>query len=736
MRRFALVILVFLAFFGGVGPLFAAPEASGGLGAGAVVSGEEDDGARQLRIYKGALLNGSDEQTRVDAAVELLVRSDRESVAVLLETLASGENPPARQAVCRGLIKSRAWTDKIRSRKEFMAPLFGILIDHEGEDASLAAEALVIFEFAEVSSSLKRYARSIDLDRRVRLNVIYALKLWTDKEAISELLLLLDDKDDQVAAAAQKALQESFAIPEGTDREMVKGIVRDLQRKKPIEVIRDLMVVQRDRMAKQSETMRKVRAEADRWRQLYLEAIDREYEVVDDVGKTAILVDKLGSEFSAEKIWAMGKVLLYSGQVPGELRDRLVSLIADGDRSVRLETARVLLNMSALDPAVKLLERFEVEKDPAVALAIFEALGEACYYAFSAGSEIELDESVRDRTLRASRDYLATDDNDKSRVGGEVIGKLVALKDLDEGQSRAYLEMLSSRYERCDDDALREKLLGVMGRLCGANSSCRGIAGRLFGKIFRDGLDSEQAVAIRMAAAKGLINIDKTEAYKEFDKRHFSEDGQAAICKMVIELAGEVGKSSDLDWLVDKLDSNGESEPAWAAMQSILSRQRGAVAFDWSARLVQSGINGQRERTLLELAEKKASGEKDAKLLAAVRFRLMEVYLAGEDFVRTGDLIGRRLGEGDFKDDDELVVMVGVFLGSQEVGDEQKASLLKVLVAIEVDESAGRRPGWDGILGKWQPTAEQKDPAGKTPTNADDTTQTNTEKQPEKAEGN
>ena len=700
-RDFGTIIAVCIALLGALGPACAAGSAGP---VAAVVNGAKSDSARQLRINKEMLLHGSDAEMRVDAAVELLVRGDRESVGVLLEALVSKDNAAGRSAVCRGLVKSRAWSDKIPSRKEFKAPLLGMLVDEEGPDAQLAGEALLIFEFAEVSSDLKRYARSEELDRYVRLNAIYVLKLWSDKEAISELLALVDDADEVVASAAEKALQESFGIPEGTDREMLKGIVDDLMWKRPIEIIRDLMVVQRERMAEQQQQMTRLNGRMDRWKQLYLAVLDGEYELADEAGKAAMLDEKLGSDLGPVRVWALGKVLHYSSGISADLRVRLLGLISDDDRSVRLETAKILLNMSALNPGDRLLEQLKVEKDSEVALAIMEALGEACYYAFSAGSEIELSPEVRAQTLLIARDYLTSDDQDKVRAGAEVIGKLVELKGLDEDQTASYLDLLTARHERAksDGEPVRVRLVNVMARLCGPKSSCRGIAGKHFVKIFHNGLDDVSDNGVRLGSAKGLVNINRSEALSEFKERGLADDAAGSVRKLVIELAGDVGDRSDLDWLSGKLGSNGDSVPAWEAMESILTRQSGQAVFEWAKRIVAIGINGQRERALLELAEKKATAEKDSVLANDARDRLMEVYLGAGDSEKVAQLVGRCLREQDLGAGDSLAIRIDGYLGSEETKGEQKTGLLKALGDIEVDTTTGERPNWVELTKKWQ----------------------------------
>ena len=73
-----------------------------------------------------------------------------------------------------------------------------MLVDEDGADAKLASEALLVFKFDEVSKRLSSLARTTTLDRRIRLNAVYALSLWPDKGAVLELVNLLDDPDIEV----------------------------------------------------------------------------------------------------------------------------------------------------------------------------------------------------------------------------------------------------------------------------------------------------------------------------------------------------------------------------------------------------------------------------------------------------------------------------------------------------------------------------------------------------------
>ena len=103
----------------------------------------EDDAARQLRIYREALLQGSTEEIRVDAAIGLLLNRDTASRDLLVSALRLSDNPGASKAVCKALIKSRAVGTTIGSRDMFLEPLLQLLAGVDVGSARLAAEALL-----------------------------------------------------------------------------------------------------------------------------------------------------------------------------------------------------------------------------------------------------------------------------------------------------------------------------------------------------------------------------------------------------------------------------------------------------------------------------------------------------------------------------------------------------------------------------------------------------------------
>ena len=700
---------------------------------GAVTPGEnETDTARQLRIYEDALMRGSTEQSRTDAAVELLRRGDGGARELLLKALVSRDNPQAGHAVCRGLIESKSWPEGVGSRKEFLEPLIGMLIDEAGANARLAADALLVFKYSEVAERLGNLARNSELKRQIRLNTVYALKLWPDKEAVLELVNLLDDADPEVAAAVANALP--YWIPLGTDKQT---ILLELQRKSPDEIIKAQLEGLRQQMGK-------LAGERDLWKKMYLAALDRDYEKSDEDAKGKMLVEKMPSELTSVRLWAVRKVAAFTGPRPKEFRENLLTLISDKNREIRLAAAGALASMSKLDPAEKLLAQFKVETYSDVSLAIFDALGEACFFAFSPGSPVTLDESIRTETLTISARYIGSQDPETSAKGAEVMGKLLELDGLAKEDARKYLETLGARYVDAKEKPgfLRGKLLNVMTRLCGRGAYQKDAAG-LYGDFFVQGLAVKDDNTLRQAAAGGLVNIDKVVAFRLFKENALSNDSSPVVRRLVINLAGELGRAEELIWLSDRLDKNGEADPAWQAMRKILLREDAKEVLACGRRLAAGTDKSGHAGEVLEMAEKKAEGQKDAELLTAVRtslrdwysqrddyakvivycdkllstttdavereklhLRLLGAYLQTADVAKVRQLMASRLAKGDMGVEDAFVSKIGTFLTMPDANAAAKTAVVEALVAIKPTEA---RPRWMSQLSVWQQMTKPKE---------------------------
>ncbi len=667
------------------------------------LSPEETDAQRQLRINRTALLQGQTEESRMDAAVELLRRTDSGSRELLLQSLIARDNPLTRQAICRALIKSHGLAELVYKPDDFFPALLGVLSSPETSEARLAAEGLLQYPFSRVIESLSRMAFDPSLDAKIRLNVIYALKLWPEREAISTLGALRKDNDKPIAAAAEKALLELFGLPESSRSSVLDGMIRDYQNRQSSEIIRGLMGALRDRLAKQQEQIRLLGSDRDIWKAKYLSMTDKEYAAADDASKSDLLIAKLTSELPAERLWALGKMSTFAATPSAELRTCILSLVSDPDRDVRLGAARVLANKSSLDPAEKLLAQLSTEKDSEVSLAMFGALGEACSFAFTPGSLVKLPETVKVQTLDLAGIFLADKEPERAFQGAEVLRKLLELNGIETGQAQGYLQRILSRYEQIQSETgmLRGQLLGVMAKLCG-KPGIRDVAGTLYQPVFLAALNDTSDAAVRESAAQGLVNVSKPKALEVFKERKLAEDPSPGVRRIAIALAGSVGDVEELDWLAKRLDVNGESEAAWTAMSAILQRQGSTIMLSWVARLKRSSGNAGKVTELLSLAETRLLAEKNAEQLLAVRIELLNRYLSTGDIARSAGVFSRRLIEQkDIEPDDPMVEALRAYLGSEVAGSDGKTAMVNALGAITAPTGTSW-PKWAAQLKIWQ----------------------------------
>ncbi len=601
----------------------------------------EAEFSRQLKINREGLFKGSTDQIRIDAATVMLFSEDPLARKILLDALRQSENLGARVAVCKALSQARAEQKNVANKEDFITPLFDILATEVDDSAKFAAEAMLIFEYDQISKPLEGMVTDPSLPIEARLNGIYALRLQPDMRAIFKLIDRLDDSDEQVAAEAEKALR-FLGTPIGKDAEAREQIRSELKRRGRDEFFRDLLI-------RQEAKMRDIQAERDRWREQYLSASGRIYDgLSDDAARGAFLAERLASSEAAVRLWALEKVSQWrvgtKSRLPAELGPLLVKLISDPDRNVRLKTARLLSLMGELDSAQRLLEQLEVEQNDEIKTELFVALGWACYYAFLPNSEIRVAEDVRKQTLQWATKYLLDENTEKARKGAEVIKKLLEQNGLTSAEVDRYLGLLAKRYRQETgraESSLRGELLSAMAGLC-AQSVYRAEAAKIFRPLFEEALRDE-ANLVREAAVDGLIYIDKARAVKIL-RKDFVNDSSVAVRKKLIDLAGEVGGQEDLVWLAEKVGSTAESEPAWQAMLKIFKGSDAAVLEEWTGRLDSQNVNpklsDEQRISLLELAERKAVAENRADMLKSVRERLARLYAKSGKFEQAAEYLG------------------------------------------------------------------------------------------------
>ena len=576
---------------------------------------------RQLRIFRETLLQGSSEEIRVEAAVELFLRNDAPSRDVLVDILKTADNPQAQAAVSKALVKSRRLGQTVGSQSVYLDPLVQILTTGQSEPAILAAEALLLYDFKDIEKRLDKIIRNAKAEPQGRINVVYALKLRSEPQALRRLIGLLDDTNSDVSSAAESALEEVFGVPVGASRQVWSEILDKLKQKSPEDIRYDRLLLQERRLPQ-------VQAERDRWQKMYMSLLDKQYDGADEAGRSQMTLDMLGTDLEALRIWGLGKVTQYQAADKEALREKLFSLLSDESREVRLQTAKVLNNMSALNPAEKLLENYKLENDPEVALAMFDALGEACFFAFSPGSQIELSSDIKVESMKIAAEYLAQGQTETSRKGAEVIRKILELNNLSGDTTQHYLTLLDERYQKTigQNPVLRADLLSVMSHLCGQGMP-KTQACKLYEPLFIEAITVGDNPPLRLSAVTGMINVDPVKALKLAKDYQLKDIASPAVRQAVVELAGTTGSAEDLDWLLGMLNLNGQAEQAWQAIKAVCQRQKPSFLIDWLPRLGENGTHAEYELEILELAEKKALTDTASETLIQVRERIIRWYI-------------------------------------------------------------------------------------------------------------
>lgn len=686
----------------------------------------EEASARQLRIYRETLLQGSTEDVRVDAAVGLLLQNNAQSRDILISALKAEENPLARQAVCKALIKSRGLSQTISAKEIFLEPLMGILQGKSPEQAELAAEAMLLFDYAEIAGPIRQLLDNKELSTPVRCNAIYALQVRPEPIALRSLIGLLDNPDSDIAKAAEAALQEAFGIPVGTSRTVWADILIELQRKSPEDI-------RRERLLRQEMKLREVQAESARWQKLYLSSLDKQYEPLDEAGRGKMLLELMDSDLAPIRLWALDKLTKYPIGTNEKLREKLLSYLSDSSRDVRLQTAKALMNMSVLNPAARLLERFGQEKDPEVALAMFGALGEAVFFAFSSNSQIELSPEIKTRTLAIATEYLNQDGADAAEKGAVVIGKILELNNLPPESILSYLSALKERYMRssAQSSGLRANLLSILARLCGQGGS-KEAACVLYEPLFKEALTVTDNPQLRLAAAQGLVYIDKVKALELFRQNQLMLDESIAVRQLVIDLAGQTGQGADLDWLLKMLSGNGYSEQVWQSIRSICQRQSAAFLLDWAVSLKSAaGLAVGYVREVLDMAEQKAAAEKNSGLLLQIQQtsiawiaeqkmweqggiyltkinysaaengfsedtnnQILKICLYAGLSDKASQYIQNKLVRSDISRTSPYIVVLKEYFNDESVGIDSRLSILKQITSIQIEN----RPRWSSFV--------------------------------------
>jgi HEAT repeat protein len=625
-------------------PALASQEAAGTTKAGqdkpvlpADAATDEVEVDKELKIYKSTLLEGKNEQIRIDAATVMLFDKDPAARTILLDTLKQTENTAARAAICKALSQTRVGLEPIKNKEDFIQPLLNILATDSSATAKLAAEATLIFEYEQISEQIEKLINDPSLAIETRLNALYALELHPDMRVAIALIGLLDNPEQQLSAAADKALL-SMGIQAGKTSKSRKKVIDQLKREGTEGFFQNYVT-------RQQEQLREMGIELNQMQGLYLTTLGKWYDSIsDDTAKGQFLAEYLQSPKVVVRLWSLEKVHQWrvapgKSKFPAELRPILVALISDKDRKIRLKTAQLLSFMGELNLAEHLLRQLESEQDDEVKMALFEALG----YAFVPNPTTKIPIETKKQSLGWAVKYLAEEDPKKAQKGAEIMKKLLEQDESVSSEVDEYLDLLIQRYQKENvESSLRGELLSTMAGLCAPQNIHNAQCKKRFKSLFEESLNDKTNL-IREAAVEGLIYIDKTQALESL-RKNLTNDPSVLIRKRLIDLAGEVGGKDDLSWLAEKIGSNAESEPAWQAMLKIFRRSETDVLSEWIDNLVSQAskteLSDEQKISFLEIAEQKAASENKAKMLKSTRVRLANLYVKTGLFERGADYLG------------------------------------------------------------------------------------------------
>ncbi len=705
----------------------------------------------QLDINKNALLEGPSENIRIKAATVMLGSQNPLARQILIDALKQTKNSAARMAVCKALIQTRSSEREIKDKEDFIQPLLVVFATEVAAESQLVAEATLIYEYDKIGKSLEGMVTDASKPVKTRLNAIHALKLWPDMEATIRLIRLVDDREKQVSAEAEKALR-SLGIPVGENYWIREQNIIELRSKGKDVFLRDWLI-------RQEAQMRQMRVELNSWQSRYQSALDKIYDgISDDAVRGKFLAEHLGSSEAVIKLWALEKVSQWrkgtNPKLPSALEPILVNLISDPDRDVRFKTAG-LSSLRVMNSAQQLLAQLKSEPDEQVKIELLDALGGACSFALLPSSLVKISPEIRKQALGWAVKYLSEEDAGKARKGAEVIRKLLKPEGLGPKELDGYLALLVKRYnlQKKPNGALRGELLIAMAGLCAQGSACKEKAAKLFESLFVEALRDETAF-VRETAVDGLVYIDKPKALKRLTPE-FVNDPSEPLRKKLINLAGVAGGKEELVWLVEKIGSNSESGPAWQAMLKIFDGSDSALLNEWMSKLTSPNsttkLSDEQKIAFLKKAEAKATGENRTNMLKDVREKLaglykrigqfdraanyfdrlykaartakekeailpdlLDAYLRGSKVELAADLLGKCLVKEDLSPDNAVLGLINNYLSKPPAGGDPNA-VLKALNGVKL---TGSRPKWEEWLKNWTDRLIKSKEAGK-PTEAD-----------------
>jgi HEAT repeat protein len=709
----------------------------------------------QLKINRWTLLNSTDEQIRIDTAVELLKNPSVEARRTLLESLLSKDNAATQISVCRAIGRFRNFAQLIPNREEFIHPLMSLIETEPAETARFAAQGSLIFTYRQVEAYLQKIIEDENSSPAAKKNAVYAFQIRSDKEIVSKLIGLLDSRDAVVSSAAGEVLREW--IPPGNDLQAWRKSLRDFENRSRTDILSERLWVQQNKIRQLGE-------EVANWQKRYVQSLDNAYQATtDDAVRAKLVTESLAFDNSLIKLWAVEKINMWrkSGKLlPLDVFQKpIISLISSPDAAVRLAAAELLGMLTNVNSADELLAQLKVETDPMVKTEILVSLGHVCNFGLSPGTEIKINPQIRLETLQIASVFLK---EFNPVAAAEVIRNLLLQNGLEVSQVKPYFELIANAYRKTTDEQVKAHLLEEMSRLCGSDSYYKKTASELFGGIFKQAVDDPNS-QIAAPAVAGFIKVDQAGAFEILKGKGFASHQSDRVRIELISAAGQIGTQDDIEWLGSILSnstSDDERRQAAEAMMNIFGYCKTDVLLLWAEKMadIAKAKNDKivltRTRALFDAAEKKAEAEQNAGLLFSIRQSMAKHYSESGLYVQAAKYYGLlresnvdpnavpaitaklldahlRSGQADFAK--QIVtntllssdippnaaiakVLDGYFTSNR--SSETAKQILQSFASIQMPVGV-ERPAWNQQIEKWQKlfkekaVAEANVPAGK-----------------------
>lgn len=493
-------------------------------------------------------------------------------VAVLL----AGPNAPAKIAVAAVLSQWPEFLDEA-----YVEPLVGMLGDGDAAVRLAAARALAAYPDHGVTQRLRELVRDQGATRTARLAAVDALGMMTEREAIAGLVEALDDPDPEIMRAALAALEQATAMEFHGDAHAARAWWNETS---PL-TRPAWQQLQIDRLVRENRDMRR-RLEALETR--LVQVLEASFLRAPDAQRTALLTTYLGDTATAIRQLGLrlAQVHLAEGKsITAELRNRIRTLMSSTDPTEQAAAVKTVASFRDPEDAARMLQMLADVHVAEVRMALINALG-----------YVGQDDTVVQTLL----DLLGSDEPGGHTETVAALGRLAERGVLPADTRDRVVAALLDVFGRTDSAqvALRERALWAMAN----------VGDQRFGSAFRQALDRQEAVSVRLAAVRGIDVLKNGQLADVLADA--TSDPDPGVRKAAIETLAFIGSAAaerHVQALWDRVVSPEETEDAirqaaWRAVLEILSKGTAEHVERWLIRLPGNGTPiRQRAAELLEL---------------------------------------------------------------------------------------------------------------------------------------